>query len=376
VNKISISFVASTFTVGGSERVLSDLITRLPASRFDKKLYFLRDAGKLGRELLETGIAVEENLQKHRLDPGAVSRLVRGFRRDRPDILFLLDHHNVLLLARLAGILARVPCQLVACHSTGKFGGKKNFEGTDRWLMEFTDFVIALSRTHARYLIEREAIDPGKITIIENGIDVGAFAPPKTESLSPLREELGLRASDRVVMMVAALRPEKAHECLLEAARLLVVSRDSLKFLIVGDGPRRAELEALSDSLGLGGRVSFLGVRKDVAQLLQVADVLVLPSYPVVETLPMAVLEAMAAEVPVVATGVGSLPEMIESGRTGLLIDPGDPAALARAIEEIISDPDRAREIAREARATVEKKYSVKTMVERYIALFESLVAS
>jgi glycosyltransferase involved in cell wall biosynthesis len=175
-------------------------------------------------------------------------------------------------------------------------------------------------------------------------------------------------------MMVAALRPEKAHEVFLEAAKLLAASRDNLRFLVVGDGERRNELESMRSDLGLDRSVQFLGVRRDVAQLLQLADVLALPSHPAVETLPLSVLEAMAAGVPVVATRVGSVPELITDGHTGLLIDPGDPPALAGAIAEVLDDPARSRSMADRAREVVAGRYSVETMVEGYAALFESLV--
>ena len=173
--------------------------------------------------------------------------------------------------------------------------------------MEYTDRVVALSRSHARYLAETEGVGWGRMAVIENGIDVEHYARADAGDVERLRLELGLGPRDRVVLMVAALRPEKAHEVFLEAARLLVDSRQDVKFLVVGDGPRRAELEALRRRLELEAYVQFLGVRDDVARLLHAAHVLVLPSHPAVETLPLSVLEAMAAGVPVVATRVGWL---------------------------------------------------------------------
>jgi glycosyltransferase involved in cell wall biosynthesis len=263
---------------------------------------------------------------------------------------------------------------VVASHATGQFGGKKNFGLSDRWLMEFTDRVVALSRSHALYLETVEGVDPGRITIIENGIPADEFAGPDESAQTALRNELGIEPGENVVTILAALRPEKAHEVFLEAARLLVVSGNSPKFLIVGDGPRRGELEVLSAKFGLEGHVRFLGTRGDVAQLLHLSDVLTLPSHPAVETLPLSVMEAMAAGVPVVATRVGSLPELIEDGLTGLLIEPGRPDALAQAVHSVLDNPDRARKMAAAAKKAVHDRYSVDSMVERYVSLFESLV--
>ncbi len=374
MKQIAVSFVASTFTVGGSERVLSHLITRLPGDRFRVRLYFLKNAGIVGQSLFQNGVAGRQDLQGHSYDPGAAIRLARLFREDRPDILFALDHHNAMLWGRLAGILAGVKKQVVASHATGLFGGKRNFRSADRWLMEFTDRVVALSRPHALYLETVEGIDPGRITIIENGIPVDEFAVPDEPALAALRDELDILPGENVVTILAALRPEKAHEVFLEAARLLVISGRSPKFLIVGEGPRRGELESLAATMGLKPHVRFLGNRGDVAQLLHLSDVLTLPSHPAVETLPLSVMEAMAAGVPVVATRVGSLPELIEDGSSGLLIEPGDPVALADAVLSMLDFPDRARTMADAAKKAVHDRYSVDSMVARYVSLFESLV--
>jgi glycosyltransferase involved in cell wall biosynthesis len=376
VKKTRVSFVASTFAVGGSERVMSELITRLPVADFTTRLYFLREPGPVGRELFRRGVRGAERLQRHRLDPMVLPRLARYLEHDGADVLFVLDHHNALLWGRLAGLAARVPHTVVASHTTGRLGGRKSFRTRDRWLMEFTDRVVALSRTHAAYLHASEGIAPGKIAVVENGVSLADYAAPEDGVLAALRRELGLEEGDRVVLMVAAFRPEKSHETLLEAAELLVVEGRCPTFLVVGDGARRREIESLAASMGLLDRVRFLGVRADVARLLHLGDALVLPSKPAVETLPMCVLEAMAAGVPVIASRVGSVPEVIEDGRSGLLIAPTDAVELARAIGYIVDNPAAARGMAETARARVKDRYTVESMVERYARLFESLVAA
>jgi glycosyltransferase involved in cell wall biosynthesis len=272
---------------------------------------------------------------------------------------------------RLASFLAGIPVRIIPCHSTGKYGGKKNFNRLDHLLMGMTDVIVAISKTHAKYLREEEGIEARKIEVIENGIDIGRLTHIDTVRVSALKRELGIGDDEKVVIMVAALRPEKAHEVLLDAAQRLVGKGSNVRFLIVGGGSRQAMLEMMADEMGLGESVHFLGRRDDVPELLHLSDVMVLPSHGVVETLPLSVLEAMAAGVPVVATAVGSLPEMITDGENGKLIPTGNPDALAVAIESIVTDEEAARSMAEVARERVADRYSVERMVVGYAALFE-----
>lgn len=348
------------------------LASRLPRERYEVAWFFLREAGVVGRELLESGYPGVERLERHRLDPLTPLRLHRRLRAWRPDVVVCMDHHNAMLWGRVASLCARVPSRVAVSHSTGLFGGRRSFTTGDRWLMEFTDRVVALSGPHARYLRDVEGISPGRIRVINNGIDVDAYASAPAGG-EGLRAELGIEDGDRVAIMVAALRPEKAHEALIDAAGRLVAAGRSLKFLVVGDGARRTALEAEVAARGLADAVIFLGTRSDVARLLHVSDVLVLPSHDVVETLPLAVLEAMAAGVPVVASRVGSVHELVEDGVTGRLIAPADSLELAAAIAYILDNPARAGAMAEAARTRVASRYSLERMARGYQEMFEEL---
>jgi glycosyltransferase involved in cell wall biosynthesis len=309
-----------------------DVVSRLSAQRFEPYLYFLRDAGTVGRELIATGVGAMERLERFRGDPMTVPRLARRLRHRAPDVVFCLDHHNAMLAGRLAGLMSGAGAIVVASHSTGLFGRAGSFRASDRWLVEFTDRFVALSETHARYLNEQEGIAAGRIRIIENGVDTSRYA---TGDPALVRDELGVGPDEAIVLMVAALRPEKAHEALISATQRLVHSGKRVRVLLAGEGPQRATLERQIASGGLGGVVELLGIRHDVERLLGAAEVLVLPSHPVVETLPLCVLEAMAAGVPVVASRVGSVPEVVRDGDTGILIAPGHAGELAAGIERI-----------------------------------------
>jgi glycosyltransferase involved in cell wall biosynthesis len=374
VKSIRIAFVASTFHVGGAEHVMYNLITQLPRNRYDCRLFFLREPGPVGEELHSQGIAAEKHLLGAGPDIAAVFRLAHRFRKFRPHIVFCLDHRNAVFLGVLAAKFARVPRCVVASHSTGRFGKSRNFSWLERMFVARADRFVTLSRAHADYSRDVERIDEGRIVVIENGIDVAKYSSAAAGNMEELRKAIGLAPGDPVVLMVAVLRPEKAHEALLNAAKGLVATHPSLKFLIVGDGPRRQELERITRELRLEQNVLFLGLRRDVAELLHISNVLVLPSHPVVETLPLAVLEAMAAGVPVVASAVGSLPELIEDGVSGRLIPPADAGALAAAIEELLVDEALVDRITDNARRRVADDYSIEKMVKKYKDMFENLV--
>lgn len=343
----------------------------LPRDRFHLAWYFLREAGSVGTSLFRRGFDGLERVMPRRFAPVGFGRLVHELRRTRPDVLFVMDHHNAMLWGRLGGIAAGVGAQVLASHSTGLVGKNRSLGGLDRWLLEFTDRVVALSATHARHLEDVEGVPAGKVVVIENGVDVDSFGGPHGDTGA--REALEVRPDERVVLMVAALRPEKAHEAAVDAARILLDQGRRVRFLLAGEGPRREAVAARIRRAGVGGAVELLGLRTDVARLLSAADVLVLPSHDVVETLPLAVLEAMAAGVPVVASRVGSIPEIVEDGVSGLFVAPGDAVELARAIAYVLDEPERAAAMARVARERVRARYTVERMVRRYQDLFEAL---
>lgn len=380
MSRIRIAVVASTFGVGGAEVVTANVLRRLPRDRFEIRLHFLHHAGEIGRDLFAAGFDGAQRLCKARRDPLALARLVGRFRSFRPEVVFCLDHHDAMLLGRLAGILSSARASVVASHSTGLVGrdgrARPSFRAGDRALMEFTTRIVAVSATHARYLCSRAGVSYSHIAVIENGIDLSewpAVSPPRRRAA---REELGIAGDEAVVTMVAAMRPEKAHEAMLSALARLDRAGVRLRVLLAGDGERREALEKEAEALGVRGRVDFLGVRRDVARLLHASDVVVLPSRSVVETLPLAVLEAMAVGVPVIASRVGSVPDVVIDRVTGLLISPADPVELAAAIAYTLSEREPARQRCARARERVVERHAIERTAARYGALFEEVSAA
>ena len=211
----------------------------------------------------------------------------------------------------------------------------------------------------ARQILISEGLAPASVAVIPNGVDASAY-PDRTASAVAAKPR-------RRVITVANLRPEKSHETLIGAAAQLASEFPDAQFQVVGDGPRRAELEAMVRARGLDRCVTFLGHREDVSELLNAADVFVLPSRS--EAFPNGAIEAMAAGLPVVASAVGGLLDLIEGRATGMLVPAGDSAALAAALRELFTDPAMAGQLGEAAQAHVRRRYSF----ERMVASFEEL---
>lgn len=217
--------------------------------------------------------------------------------------------------------------------------------------------VVANSTAAARQLAA-EGIPATRITTIPNGVDVDRF--PARSEVRPIT----------TIATVANLRKEKAHEVLLAAAARLLVRHPQLRFVIAGDGPRLGELRELAHTLRIAGNVTFLGHCEDVPAVLAEADAFVLPSRS--EAFPNGAIEAMAAGLPVVASAVGGLLDLIDDGRTGVLVRPDDPAALAHALEALIASPEPAADLGASAREEVTRRYSFDRMVRAFEDLYLS----
>jgi glycosyltransferase involved in cell wall biosynthesis len=380
VAKRRIAVVASTFGVGGAEIVTANVLRRLSRDRHEIRLHFLHEAGAVGRELLDGHFEGIERLCRRRRDVAGAWRLIQCFRSFRPHVMWSLDHMDAMWLGRSAALAAGVPAAVIASHSTGLVGAngsaRPSFGRRERVLMEFATRIIAVTPSHARYLQSVTGLPKERVAVIENGIDLAQWPGVNPARRRDARDALGIDAAQPVVTMIAAMRPEKAHDVLLAAVAGLAGDGRPVRVLLAGDGPRRSELETIAEQRGIRDRVDFLGIRRDVARLLHASDVVVLPSRAVVETLPLSVLEAMACGAPVVASRVGSVPDVIEDGRTGRLVEPGDAGALARAIAATLDDGAGSARMADAARARVETRYSIERTTDGYERLFDEVMTA
>jgi glycosyltransferase involved in cell wall biosynthesis len=293
-------------------------------------------------------------------------------RRIRAEGIRLVHAHDFKtdLVAAIAARLARVPV-ITTVHGYIAITGKSRlYRRLDLLLLQTMDRVIVVSDAMRRDLGAR-GISPSRLRVVRNCIAIDAYAFGRRSRT--VRSAEGLAEDDLVVGHVGRLSAEKGQVLLLRAFPRVLEALPSARLVFAGEGPDRASLEDLARSSGLTGTVRFLGYRPDVQEVFANLDLLVLSSD--TEGLPNVVLEAMAMGVPVVATAVGGTPEVVEDRVTGLLVPPGDEAALAAAIVESLLARGPAAERARRARAFVEREFAMEGLIRRTHDLYRELLA-
>jgi glycosyltransferase involved in cell wall biosynthesis len=353
--QIPVAIFMTRFEPGGTERQMTELIRRLDRRRFRVHVAcFHKEGAWLPRVEAQAASVVAFPIHGF-ARPATAAQLftfARWCRRERIAVVQTCDlYANTFGLpgAALAGVPVRIGSRREL--NPDKSAGQIRLQ---RHAYRCATKVVANSPAAERILRE-EGLAPGSIAVIPNGLDPTAFR----EREAPARI--------RTIITVANLRPEKSHETLIAAAAVLLRDYPDLRFRMVGAGPRRRELEALVAARGLTDAFEFLGHREDVPALLAQADACVLPSRS--EAFPNGAIEAMAAGLPLVASAVGGLLDLVDDGRTGVLVPPSEPDALAAALRAFIDDPARAHALGRTAQRDVLQRYSF----DRMIAAFEDL---
>ena len=277
------------------------------------------------------------------------------------------------LIARRVGAKAHLP----VVNTVHVVPGAARIDGGSRRAAAARALLDHASRGNvARFVAVSEAVKDGltrggvgasRITVIPNGVDLAALRSTATGALSVTLHEAGRR-----VGFVGRLERVKGCEAFVRAAALLAADHPDVRFVIAGTGSRARALRALAAELGMAGRVEFVGYVESVGPLLAALDVLVVPSLS--EASGLAAMEALALGVPVVASRVGGLPEVVADGGTGLLVPPGDVAAIAGAVTRLLDDPAMARSLAAAGARRVEERFALDQMVEGYLRLYRELV--
>jgi glycosyltransferase involved in cell wall biosynthesis len=356
--RINVLYVIWSLQTGGAERVVADLARGLDRARFRAMVCCLNFKGRLAEELEREGIPVFALDKKPKLDPGVLFKLVRLMRREKVDVV-----HTHLWTSsfwgRLAASIARVPVVVVTEHNLDLWRRAPHFL-SDRLLARGTDAWIFVSREVDAFYRPRLPGREAALHTVHNGVDLASL---RSAPIPPLRvkDKMGLPAGKRVVGVIGRLEARKGHRFFLEAMPAVLAAAPDTIGVVIGEGKEAEALAAQHESLGLGEGVRLVGYWASVAEALSAIDVFVLPS--LMEGHPIALLEAMAAGKPVVATSVGGNGEAVADGVTGLLVPPGDASALAAATLALLRDPERAARMGQAGQAAVRERFSLEAAV-------------
>lgn len=353
------------FAIGGGEMKVLELVQRLDKDRYNITVCSVGQGGPLEAEFRKAVPRVEIFEKKFSFDISLVKKVAQLMREQQIDLLqstlFYAD-----VIGAYAAALAKVPVVISWEAVTGPFRWYHSW--AYQLAMQKIDRVVAVSEDIRQRVIRERRLSPDKVVTIHYGVDLSRFAPQEPRLQ---RTAIGVSDGHLVLGTVARFDHPKGHKYLIAAAPAIVQRFPNARFVLVGDGPLRQQVEQQIEALGVRDHFVLLGFRRDITQLLGLFDLFILPSLS--EGLPNAVLEAMACSNPVVATAVNGVVEVVEHEKTGLLIPPADPERLATAVIELLSSPERLKQMGRNGRERVAKFFSVEQQISKFEMLYQSL---
>lgn len=368
-------WLIDSLTMGGAETLTATFARGIDSAQVQLHVCSLRSIGgnPIEKELHQAGIPCTDLGAKNLRDVRAFRRLLHLIRRERIDLV-----HAHLTYASIWGAVAsRItgnPC-VATLHVPPSAGRPWSRERIREWLMcrlltRWSARVLAVSAAQRSAYIDAGRLAPERLAVVHNGIVVEDFTETDAPARESLRQEFGFPAAAKVVITVSVLRDRrKGIQFLLASAPPLIEAIPDIRFLFVGDGPLKAQLQAQAEEHGLGEHVRWAGFRRDIPRLLAGSDLFVLPSLE--DSLPTAIMEAMAAGLPVVSTSAGGIPEIIDCPRTGRVVEPADPEALGSAIADLLSAPAALHAAGKAAQERARQRFSTGAWVARLGAVYD-----
>ncbi|MGB7328351.1 MAG: glycosyltransferase [Rubripirellula sp.] len=355
-------FIITSMPVGGAETLLVNMMRKMNPNVIRPEVVCLKEPGPLGESIADE-FPVHSNLLSGKFDLRILPRLAKLLHQIRADVVVTVGAGDKMFWGRLAAHVAGVPVITSALHSTGWPDGVGKL---NRTLTGVTDGFIAVADSHGEFLHEFEKFPKSKVHVIRNGVDCNRFAPD-AEARAEVRRELDLAPETPLLGIVAALRSEKNHSMLVRAAAQVRSTHPDAHWLIIGDGPERPGIESLAKELGIADRIHMLGTRHDTPRLVSALDVFTLCSLN--EASPVSILEALACEVPVIATDVGSIKESVINGETGWTVESEDLDAMVDRVNHLLSSPSERQAMGTAGRELVQRTGSLDSMVDGYTQL-------
>ena len=359
--------------MGGKEKLLYDFIARADRSRFQISVCCLKRGGYFKDRIAALGIPFYDGLLQHRFDAMAFRQLEAVIRTEKVEIVETFAHPNTVIFSSVARARSLVERVVVTYHAMAADANGTVVRPYLRPLLRRLDGHIAVAEIQKKKLVAVDGLRDESVRVIYNGVDTAVFRPAAAGERDHLRRDLGIPADAVLLVSVGSLKPIKGIDVLLDAFAPVAQREPRARLMIVGDGPDRAALQAQARALQIDSRVAFLGLRDDVHALLRIADGLVLASR--TEALPTVILEAMASGLPVVATNVGGVPEMVEPDASGVLVAPEDAVQLGDAMHRLVASEGTRRQFGERGRAIVQERFRVETMCEQRMSYFEDVLA-
>jgi glycosyltransferase involved in cell wall biosynthesis len=358
---------------GGAESVVVALAKESDEARVRMEVCCTLNMGPLVQPLEESGIAVHRAGPSGRLHnylrPWHVRQVIKTF---KPDIVHTHGLPGLMEIGQLA-MLGQAP-RWVHTYHYGNYPYKKKRSMTlERMLSPLADQLVAVSEQQREVLIQHHRLDPARIITIPNGVAANPFVGDG-RTRRALREALGIASGSPVIGTVAVFTEQKGLTYFLQAAGEVHRVRPDVRFVIVGSGPLESVLRKEAADLDLSDAVIFTGFRSDVPQLLTTFDIFVMSS--LWEAMPLALLEAMAARLPIVVTDVGQNKRVVRDGAGGVVVAPRDAHAIAEASLRFLANPDEAARLSAAAAAIIDEQYTTRHMIDRYQATYRSAASS
>lgn len=373
--KYNVAFLIDGLGMGGAERMMIPILKHLRGEEFEPRVavFQVREGNPIAKDLQELGIKVDFFPIPYLRDIGAVTRLVKYFKQTGTDLV-----HTQLELAdslgNVASKLAHLPSVSTLHTMPSQDMGLKSWahQTVEFWSLRlFCDRVISVAEEARKFHLTISGAPEKQNVTIYNGIDLTRFAH-LDGARDALRRELGIPSDAEVLTTLAVLREPKGIQFMIQAMPAVLADCPKAVYLIAGDGSHRAALEEEARRAGVEHRVIFSGMRSDVPRVLAASDVFVLPT--LTEALPTVLAEAMACRLPIVASAVGGVPEMVIDGENGRLVQPARPDELSNACIELLSNSGLREKMTQRGWEIVNDKFNVEGQVERLKDLYRGLI--
>lgn len=365
----NVIFITPCFGYGGLEQVVLNIIETIDRSKFNISFCTLIEPhSEMIKRIQNQNISWYTLKKRDGVDLTIPLKLAYIIKKEKVD---LINSHDVgsTLYAAIAAMMGKNRKIIHTDHS--QILTKKKYFKIIRYILKNSvSFTITVSNDLKDYFINKVGIEHHKIETIPNGIDTDKF---KRSTMSQkIKNELNLRNKDYIIGSVGRLTEQKGYEYLLKAIHIVLKDKENIRLIIAGDGELKSNLEKLANELKIRDKVVFAGNRQDIPDLLKIFDVFVLSS--LWEGQPMSIIEAMAAEKPIIVTNVGGNKEILGHGEYGVLVEPRNSEALAHAIRKLFEDKVLAMKIAKQAASIVDLRLSRNIMTARYEQIFSYVI--